>query len=54
MNIYEEVGKRHAQYQDGAITYSEFCNCIIALGIREGVIVLSEGELHDKDGFENG
>lgn len=45
--IYEEVAKRHSQYQDGAITYSELCNSIIGLGIRSGEIVLSEGEIHD-------
>ncbi len=47
MIIYEEVAQRHAQYQDGAITYSEFCNTIIALGIRREQIVLTDGELHD-------
>jgi hypothetical protein len=50
MNINEEVAQRHAQYQDGAITYSEFCNTIITLGIRMGQIVLTEGELHDVEG----
>jgi hypothetical protein len=45
--FYIEVGKRHAQFQDGAITFSELCNSLISLGIREEYIILTEGELHD-------
>jgi len=52
MTIYEEVEKRHAQYQDGAITLSELINTLIALGISRDQLIVSEGCFHDNDGSD--
>lgn len=49
MNIYQEVGARHAQYQDGAITLSELINTLIQLGVNNGVVVLQNGYIVEKE-----
>lgn len=47
VELYYQVGLRHAQFQDGAITYSEFCNTLIILGLQHRVIVIAEGSFED-------
>lgn len=53
IELYHQVGLRHAQFQDGAITFSEFCNTIIVLGIQHQVITISEGEYKDVTPLES-